>query len=263
MLDDPAYRAHLAIARRPAGGDARLLGLQQGVGLPRGRLAAPRRAVGAGRGRGRAWRGADPVPRPRRRDRAGRGTDEPRHPRPGRGIGGRPAQAHRAGRGHRRELLRRGDRPAPSRAGDRGRPPRLDARPRRRARGGPLRRRPDHGRAGRDVAGRLSRARPRRPGVRDLLPRHHADRGAVRRCGWGRDRRLAAAPTGATVDRQRSGRSRGRSPGRSRGSTCPAGSGSAPPSSGTATRTARPVSMPSPGSGATGRSCAACSTTPR
>ena len=56
-------------------------------------------------------RRADAVPRPRRRHRARRRPDEPGDPRPGAGLGRRPAQADRAGRGHRRELLRRGRSP--------------------------------------------------------------------------------------------------------------------------------------------------------
>ena len=55
----------------------------------------------------------------------------------------------------------------------------------------------DHGRAGGDVARGVSGARPRRPGVRLVLPRHHADRGAVRTCASGRGRRPAAGRDGA------------------------------------------------------------------
>ena len=43
------------------------------------------------------------------------------------GLGRRPPQVHRAGRGHRRPLRRRDDRPAPPRAGHGGRAARLDA----------------------------------------------------------------------------------------------------------------------------------------
>ena len=262
MLDDPVYRAHLA-----SRGDRQevmlgLFGLEQGVGLPRGRVAAPRGAVGAGRGRRGARRGADALPRPRRGDRARRRTHEPRDPRPGAGIRGGPAQAHRAGRGHRRQLLRRGDRAPASRAGDRGGPPRLGTRPRRRAPRGGVARRPDHGRAG---------ARRRGPPIARSSTTTRASRrssATSRRspscphCASDRDRPRAAAPTRPRRSTG-SGRSRGRSPGRRHGSTCPAGSGSARRSSATARCTARPGSTPSPASGATGRSCAASSTTRR
>ena len=121
---------------------------------------------------------------------------------------------------------------------------------------------PDHGRAGRDVARGVSGARPRRPGVRLVLPRRHADRGAVRpaaRLPAGGARPVA---TGApSIDA--CAPSRGPSPGRRRGSTCRAGTGSGPPSSATGPPTARPGSTPSRAWPATGRSCAASSTTPR
>ena len=209
-----------------------------------------------------ARRRADPVPRPWRRARARRRTDEPGDPRPGAGLGRRPAQAHRAGRGHRRELRQPDDRPPPPRADDRRGAPGLDAGARRPARTGPRRRRADHRRAGRDGAARLPRARPRRPGVRLVLPRHHPDPRAVRPAA-----RLAAG--GARATRRgarrsiRCARSRGRSPGRRRASTCPAGTGWAPRSRRTGPPTARPGSTRSPGSPATGRSCRASSTTPR
>ena len=174
----------------------------------------------------RARHRADPVPRSRRGDRAGRGTDEPGDPRPGAGIRGGPAQAHRAGRGHRRELLRRDHRAPPSRAADRGGPARLDARARRAPSAGRDRvGAPIMDELARLVAGRVPGARPRRPGVRGVLPRHHADRRAVGpapRVAPGRARPPRRAPRRSIS----SGRSRGRSPGRRRGSTCPAGSAS-------------------------------------
>ena len=49
LLDDPVVPRRPGRARRPPGGDARLLGLEQGVGVPGGRLDAPPGAVGAGR----------------------------------------------------------------------------------------------------------------------------------------------------------------------------------------------------------------------
>ena len=55
----------------------------------------------------------------------------------------------------------------------------------------------DHRRAGRHVARGVPGARPRRPGVRLVLPRHHPDRGAVGRSGSGRGRRPAAGREGA------------------------------------------------------------------
>ena len=51
LLDDPAYRAGTRGPRRSPGGDARLLRLEQGVGLPGGGLDAPPGPGGARRGR--------------------------------------------------------------------------------------------------------------------------------------------------------------------------------------------------------------------
>ena len=82
-------------------------------------------------------------------------------------------------------------------------------------------------------------ARPRRSGVRLVLPRHHPDPRAVRppaRVAAGRPR---SARRGADAS-IRCGRSRGPSPGRSRGSTCPAGTGSGMRSRRIGRRTARP-----------------------
>ena len=119
----------------------------------------------------------------------------------------------------------------------------------------------DHDRAGRIGPCRVPCARPRRPGLRLVLPRHHAHPRAVRpaprvAAGGARSRRGARRSI-------RSVRSRGRSPGRSRGSTCPAGSAWATRSRRTGSRTATRVSRRSPASRATGRSCRACWTTPR
>ena len=84
-------------ARRPPGGHARLLRLDEGVRRARGGLAAPRRRGPPGCG-GRAARPhAHGLPRTRRGHRARRGTDEPRHPRERARRAPGPAQAHRAG----------------------------------------------------------------------------------------------------------------------------------------------------------------------
>ena len=85
-------------------------------------------------GRPRARDRAHAVPRARRRDRARRRAGQPGDPRPGRRVGRRPPEVHRAGRGHRRPLRRAGDRPAPPRAGHLGDAPRLDPGARRRGR---------------------------------------------------------------------------------------------------------------------------------
>ena len=67
--------------RRAPGGDARVLRLQQGVGLRRGPLAAVPRPGAARRRRPRGRRGAHDLPRPRRRPGARRRAD------PSRGAG--------------------------------------------------------------------------------------------------------------------------------------------------------------------------------
>ena len=67
-------------SRQPAGGDAGLLRLEQGVGVPRRELDAPSGAGRPRRHRAPTWRGADPVPRSWRRHWSRRWTDKPRDP---------------------------------------------------------------------------------------------------------------------------------------------------------------------------------------
>ena len=103
-------------------------------------------------------------------------------------------------------------------------------------------RRRAHDRAVRHGPAGLPGARPRRPGIRRVLPRDHADRRAVRppaRIASGRagPERECIADEAPPIDA--CGPSRGRSRGRSRGSTCPAGTGSARPSRPTPRPTAR------------------------
>ena len=61
-------------------------------------------------------------------------------------------------------------------------------------------RRADHGRAGRDLAGRLSGARPRRSRVREVLPRHHADPRAVRPSAGSRPAARGRRDEAPTID---------------------------------------------------------------
>ena len=194
LLDDPAYRAHLA--RR---GDRQevMLGYSDS-NKESGFLAA-------------AWMLHGPRPRWSRRP-APRGVELTLFHGRGGAIGRGGGPTNRAilgqapgsvdgrlklteqGEVDRRQLRGPGHRPAPPRADDRRRScsastPEHDARlaARRRGRGA------DHRRAGRHVAGRLPGARPRRPGLRLVLPRHHADRASCPTCGSGRGRRRADA----------------------------------------------------------------------
>ena len=175
LLGDDAYRAHLRER-----GDAQevMLGYsdssKESGFLAANWLALPRPG-GAGRDRAPARRHADAVPRPRRRDRSRRRAGEPGDPRPGPGLGRRPPQVHRAGRGHRGPLRGRDDRPAPPRAGDGGRAARVDAGARagdgRRRRGRPV----HDDRADRDLADRLPLAdRAARGSPRSSAPRRRS-----------------------------------------------------------------------------------------
>ena len=105
------------VARQPPGSDARLLRLEQGVGLPRGGVDALPGPVAPGRGGAPQRHRADPLPRPRRRHRPRRRPDEPGHPGPGPALDRRPLQDDRAGRDGRGQLLQRRHRRAPPRAG--------------------------------------------------------------------------------------------------------------------------------------------------
>ena len=142
----------------------------------------------------------------------GGGPGEPGDPRPGPGLGGRAAQVHGAGRGHRGALRRRGDRPAPPRAGHLGGAARLDAGARAGDRRGGRGRPRDDDRAHRDlarglpVAGRPARVRRVLPGGdadrpdRRARARVEADGAAGSRVGRVAGRRaagLAARPSGA------------------------------------------------------------------
>ena len=212
--------------RRSPGGDARLLGLEQGIGLPGRGLDAPPGAGGAGRGGPVARRRADALPRPRRRASAaaaGRPTGRSSGQAPG--LGRRAAEADRAGRGDRRQLLGPDHRPAPPRAGDRRGPAGVDARARRAARARA------RGRRRRSWTSWPRRRGPPTARSSTTIPGSPRSSATSRRsascptCGSARGRRRAA---GATSRRRsiRCGRSPGPSPGRRPGSTCPAGTAS-------------------------------------
>ena len=111
----------LARPRRLAGGDARLLGQQQGRRLsrpPTGRSTAPRCAWSSAFGDAR--REAAPLPRPRRHGRPRRRPVVRSDPRAAGGQRHRRAAHHRAGRDHRQQVLRPGTRPAQPRSARRG-----------------------------------------------------------------------------------------------------------------------------------------------
>ena len=214
-------------------------------------VAAAARPLG-----GRARHQAGAVPRPRRRARARRRAGGPGRARPGAGVGRRPVQGHRAGRGDLRPVRPPGDRPAPPGAGTSavllasatspGSQMRDPARRLRASRAG----RWSRIAASLPGAGRRPRVRrvvrPAQPAGRD---RQHAARLPA---GAARSGRSSAWPTCA--------RSRGSSPGRRPGSTCPAGTASAAGCGGIDEAAAwRPCAPPS----GTGRCWPCCSTTPR
>ena len=180
LLDDPAYRSGLAargdrqevmLGYSDSNKESGLVAAAWMLHEAQSSLAAAARARGVEltlfHGRGGALGS-------RRR------TDQPGDPRPGAGLRRRAAEADRAGRGDRRQLRRPDHRAAPSRADDRGDPAGIDAGARRAARARPGRRGADHDRAGRIGPCRVPCARPRRPGLRLVLPRHHAHPRAVR-----------------------------------------------------------------------------------
>ena len=105
-------------ARRRAGGDARLLGLQQGGRHRDEPVGDPPRPAAPARGRRAPRRAPAALPRPRRHRRARRRPHPRGDPRPARRDARRRAQDDRAGRGHLRQV------PA---ARARAREPRADA----------------------------------------------------------------------------------------------------------------------------------------
>ena len=111
-------------ARRPPGGDARLLGLEQGGRDHREPVGDPPRPAAAARQGGRARRAAAGVPRPRRHGRPRRRPGARRDPRAAAADARRRDQGHGAGRGDLGQVPR---------AEPRAREPGADAR--RRARG--------------------------------------------------------------------------------------------------------------------------------
>ena len=93
----PSLPRARASARRSPGGDAGLLGLDQGVRRDGGGVAAARRGDQAG-GSGHAARHqADALPRPWRRHRTRRWAHEPGHPLERTALARRHAEDHRAG----------------------------------------------------------------------------------------------------------------------------------------------------------------------
>ena len=96
----PDLPAHRRAARRRAGGDARLLRLEQGRRHHDVAVGDPPGPAGVARRRGPARRAAAAVPRPRRHGRPRRRPDLRRDPGPAVGRARRRDQVHRAGRGH-------------------------------------------------------------------------------------------------------------------------------------------------------------------
>ena len=92
--------------RRHAGGDARLLRLQQGRRIPGGELGAVPRRARPGRGGAQDRNPVAALPRPRRHRRSRRRPQLRGHPGATAGRGEGLAAAHRAGRGHRRQVRR-------------------------------------------------------------------------------------------------------------------------------------------------------------
>ena len=86
-------------ARRRSGGDARLLGLQQGGGHHREPVGDPPRAAAPARRGSSVRRAPEAVPRPRRNRRPGRRAGARRDPRAAAAHARRRDQGHRAGRG--------------------------------------------------------------------------------------------------------------------------------------------------------------------
>ena len=117
----PAGAPERAGAGRGAGGDDRLLRLQQGRRLPRVQLGAVQGADQADPGRPRG-RGSDRVlPRPRRLGEPGRCADRPRDRGAAGRIGRRTDADHRAGRGRLVQVRQPRHRAVPDRAAGRER----------------------------------------------------------------------------------------------------------------------------------------------
>ena len=155
LLSVRAYRTIVRARGRRAGGDARLLGLQQGGRHHDEPVGDPPGAAGAA-GRGDPPRRAPAaLPRPRRHRRPRRWPDPRRDPRPAVGHARRRDQGDRAGRGHQRQVPAADPGPREPRADGGGGPAGVRAAhrsPPGRQRPGPLER--GHGR---DQRGRLAR----------------------------------------------------------------------------------------------------------
>ena len=104
LLVGPDVPAGRQAARRRAGGDARLLRLEQGGRHHDVPVGDPQDPAHAARHRCAARRAAAAVPRPRRHGRPRRRPDVRLDPRPAVGRARRRDQVHRAGRGHLRQV---------------------------------------------------------------------------------------------------------------------------------------------------------------
>ena len=110
MLAHDRYSPDRRQPRRLAGGDGRLLRLEQGRRLPHLAVGAVPRPTRARRGRRTARRAASAVPRPGRHGRPWRRTRLSGDPRSAARLGARRTAHHRAGRDGRRQVLAAGRR---------------------------------------------------------------------------------------------------------------------------------------------------------